>query len=166
MYGYTEAGNRWRQQQELKSQFKEWVGQKFNEGDCFVTLTFKPSIQFDETKRSLDVKHFLKRLNRKVYGKAFELKHAQLKCAPIFEFNCADGIHVHIILERPEYMDRFNGRFEDLVIDTWLEMDNAGVRKAQDARTCYNVDGALGYMTKQINISGHIRFDYNNFYWK
>jgi hypothetical protein len=175
MYRYLGEKNNWVDQrdasinsgQQLRQEFKKWVEPNFKNGDVFVTLTFKPTIKFDEVKRSLDVQKFLTRLNRTVYGKAFDKGRERLNSCPIFEHNYSDGVHVHMILERPAETDRWNGRFENLVMDTWLEMDNAGVRKAQDAGNCFDVSGLIGYMTKQIKTGDKlIKLDANNLHWK
>lgn len=150
----------------LKETFKNWVTPNFKVGDCFVTLTFKPTIKFDESSRSKDVNSFLNRLNRKIYGKAFDNKTKQLRSCPIFEYNYSDGVHVHMLLERPLDKSRFCGDFDKLVIDTWYSMDNAGIKKAQDVRDCYDVHRVMGYMSKQVKTGdSYLKYDVNNFHW-
>lgn len=148
----------------LKDAFKKWITPNFKTGDCFVTLTFKPSIKFDESSRSKDVSRFLIRLNRRIYGKSFDNKVKQLRSCPIFEHNYSHGVHVHMVLERPIANTRFYGDFDKLVIDTWYEMDNAGIKKAQDVRECYDVNSLMGYLSKQVkNGDGCLNYDINNF---
>lgn len=143
----------------------DWIKPNFSDSDYFVTLTFKPYIQFDEAARSLDVKHFLKVLNRKVYGKAYE-RGVRLRCCPVFEFNYSDGLHVHMLLERPTNISRLDLSFEETVIETWASMQNGGVPKAQDVRECYDIKRLLSYLTKQIRTDDKlIRVDANNLHW-
>lgn len=153
--------------QTLPEVFKSWVGENFKVGDCFVTLTFKPTIKFDESSRSADIKRFLQRLNRIIFGKAFDYGHKKLNSCPVFELNYSDGVHVHMLLERPEANIRFDGDFDKLIIDTWYSMKNAGIKKAQDVRTCFDVNGALGYMSKQMRTGNKfIWLDANNLNWQ
>lgn len=147
-----------------RQQMVDWISSHFSDHDLFVTLTFKPDIAFDEAKRSLDVKHFLKRLNRKVFGKGID-RGRQLRCCPIFELNHSDGLHVHMVLERPADTSRLNSSFKQTVIDTWVAMDYTGIPVAQDIRDCYDVKRLLYYMTKQIRTDDKLqRIDTNNLY--
>lgn len=150
----------------LRETFKNWVAPNFKVGDCFVTLTFKPTIKFDESRCSKDVNSFLNWLNRIVYGKSFDKGIKQLKSCPIFEYNYSQGVHVHMLLERPIDNSRFNGDFDKLIIDTWYDMDNAGIKKAQDVRDCYDVQRVMAYMSKQLRIGdSFLKYDVNNFHW-
>lgn len=142
---------------------KKWITPNFKKNDYFVTLTFKPTIKFDESSRSRDITHLLNKLNRIVYGKKFDKRTKQLKSFVIFENNYSDGSHVHMILERPVDQSRFSGEFDKLITDTWHRMNNSGIKKAQDVRSCFDVDGLIGYMTKQIKTANSlIRLDVNN----
>lgn len=144
----------------------DWVSPNFNENDYFVTLTFRPNILFDEAARSLDVRHFLNRLNRKIYGKQFDRGLKRLKCFPVFEFNNSDGLHVHMLLERPADESRLDRAFEATVIEVWTNLNNGGIPKAQDVRDTFDIKRLLSYMSKQIRTSDKlIRVDANNIHW-
>lgn len=153
-------------QQSSQQQLIDWALPHFSDNDSFVTLTFKPGIPFDEAQRSIDVKQFLKRLNRKVFGKQYDKHHKKLKCFPVFEFNNSDGLHVHMLLERPDDTSRLYLPFEATVIETWCSMENTGIPKAQDVQNLYAVKRALGYCTKQIRTPDKLlRVDVNNAHW-
>lgn len=148
-----------------RQQFIDWIAPHFSQRDLFVTLTFNPGIAFDEAKRSLDVKHFMKRLNRKVFGKGTD-RGQRLRCCPIFEFNNSDGLHVHMLLEKPADTSRLSSSFKQTVIDTWVTMDYTGIPKAQDVRDCFDVKRLLHYVTKQIRTDDKLlRIDTNNMHW-
>jgi hypothetical protein len=151
----------------IKKALNDWITPNFKVGDCLVTLTYKPSIKFDEARCSKDVNGLLNRLNRIIYGKSFDKGLKRLRCCPVFEYNQSQGVHVHMLLERPVDKSRFNGDFDKLVIDTWYRMDNAGIKKAQDVRDCYAIQSLMAYMSKQTRIGDNLlKYDVNNFYWK
>lgn len=154
----------------LRETIKNWITPYFKVGDCFVTLTFKPTIQYNEQKRSKDLTMFLTRLNREIYGKAFDKGFKKLRSCPIFEVNNNEVVHVHMLLERPLISSRFTGDFNQLIVDTWYGMKNAGIKKAQDVRTCFDIDGVVNYMMKQIRTGSNfstgysqLKGDFNNF---
>lgn len=140
------------QSPEISAQLVQWIVDAFygqEDSLCAVTLTFRPSIKYDQILRSKDVRHFLNRLNSRVYGKSFS-KGARLKCIPVFESNLSDGVHVHMFLERPMDTNRLGCTFEEAIFSEWSKLDYAGVRKAQDVRDCICVSGWAGYITKEI----------------
>lgn len=140
------------QSPEINAQLVQWIVEAFygqEDSLCAVTLTFKPTIKYDQIHRSKDVRHFLNRLNRRVYGKSFT-NGARLKCIPVFESNLSDGVHVHMFLERPTCSDRLGCSFEEAIHSEWSKLDYAGVRKAQDVRDCFCVGGWADYITKEI----------------
>lgn len=143
---------------EINAPLFQWIVNSFagkEEELCSVTLTFKPSIKYNDILRSKDISHFLKCLNTKVYGKRFVNGKARLKCIPVFENNSSEGVHVHMFLGRPSNTDRLDSSFEDIVMSEWSRLKNAGVSKAQDIRDCFSVEGWAGYITKKI-ISGNM----------
>ena len=147
----------------ITASFKEWISPHFNDKDYFVTLTFRSWVKFDEVRCSADIKHFLKSINRKVYGKANIKKGMQLKCFPIFELNHSDGVHVHMMLQKPNDIARLHMPFEALVIETWQNMRCGGVRKAQDITPCNGVTTRIGYQSKQINTADKLlKMDVHN----
>jgi len=128
----------------------DWIKPSFAPTDCFVTLTYPDYVKYQEVERSADVTQFLKRLNRKVFGKGAEIGKKRLKSCPIFEFNVSDGLHLHMLLEKPTDAPRLEQTFEHTVIDTWTKMKRGGVAMAQDVRSCLNTVDRLIYQTKQI----------------
>jgi hypothetical protein len=151
-------------------QLKKWISPHFKDTDCFVTLTFQPYVKLNEIECSRDVKCLLDRLNRAIYGKAGDVRKKRsrskyLKSCPVFEQNLSEGVHVHMLLERPEDESRFTGDFDKLIIDTWYQLGRSGNKNAQDVRPSYCVEGAVIYMTKQIKTgNGYLNFDFNNIY--
>ena len=147
----------------ITASFKAWISPHFNDKDYFVTLTFRSWVKFDEVRCSADIKHLLKSINRKVYGKANIKNGMQLKCFPIFELNHSDGVHVHMMLQKPNDIARLQMPFEALVIETWQNMRCGGVRKAQDITPCNGVTTRIGYQSKQINTADKLlKMDVHN----
>lgn len=127
-----------------------------------VTLTFKAACKDDAIKRNADIRHFLYRLNAKVYGKA--ARRLTLKCLPIFELNASDGVHAHMILGMEQPSDRLSKPFADVVVDTWIALNCAGVRAAQDVQAIYDLSGWVHYVTKEIESFEKLgRIDWLNF---
>ena len=146
--------------------FKQWVVPHFKEVDThFVTLTFNPNVKFEEVASSAKVSLFLKRLNRRVFGKAYDKGYCGLKSLPVFELNHADGLHVHMLLERPATIKNSTKNFEDLIKEIWCEINYEVIKGAQDIRPCSNLDKLLSYMTKQTRFNDNMRLDFNNFNW-
>lgn len=152
---------------EVQKSIVNWAGQAFHgkENELrAVTLTFRPSYKFKEALRSNDFKVFLKRLNRKVYGKSYVNGYAMLKCFPVFENNLQEGVHVHMFLGTPCDSTRLTEKsFEETVISEWLKMKCAGIKSAQDIRPCNDVIGWAEYITKRItNGNSTIMVDVEN----
>lgn len=152
--------------QNIKDELVKWASVSFagQSSDFFaVTLTFKPSVSYRLVERSKDVAHFLRRLNSRVYGKAYKNGRRQLPCFPVFEQNSSGGVHIHMVLGRPHMGEKPGRPFEDLVIAEWLTLDYAGVAIAQDVQNCYDLQGWLGYITKEITHAGAVdQLDINN----
>jgi hypothetical protein len=147
----------------IKETLMEWILPNFKIGDYFVTLTFKPTVKFDDSRRSKDVTHLLNKLNRIVYGKKFDKRTKQLKSFVMFENNCSDGTHIHMILERPVDKSRYSGDFDKLIVDSWYKMNCSGNKNAQKVLPCFDVNRLIRYMTKQIKNENNLeRLDVNN----
>ena len=165
---HTKTSHNVNNKESIWETYKNWVIPNFKNGDCFVTLTFQPYVRLDEVECSRDVKCFLNRLNRTIYGKAADntRKHKSrksLKCIPVFEENSSQGVHVHMLLGQPDDKSRFDGDFKKLVIDTWYKLGRAGNKKAQDVQASYDIVGVLGYMNKHIKLGDrYLNLDVNN----
>ena len=145
---------------------EEMILPKFKIGDCFVTLTFKEGYKYNEVSYSEKLKKFSQKLNRAIYGKSYDKGRIFLNIVPIAEFSNSQGLHIHILLQRPEPNDRYKGSFEALIKRIWLSMNWGTQSCAQDIRDIYDVEGAVKYITKQIYSSNDaLRFDINNCKW-
>ena len=145
--------------QNVKDELVKWANVSFagQSSDLYaVTLTFKPSVSYRLVERSKDVTHFLRRLNTKVYGKAYKNGRHQLPCFPVFENNSSGGVHIHMVLGRPLTGERLSRPFEEVVMAEWLTLDYSGVAIAQDVQDCYDLEGWLGYITKRITNAGAV----------
>jgi hypothetical protein len=95
---------------------------------CDVTFTMKKGIVIDGTFHRLDygkahraVKELLNRLNRRVYKKSYRRFGKHLACVPVVETGkCGEErMHIHMLLEVPEYMEQDPHGFLDIVLQEW-----------------------------------------------
>ncbi len=144
---------------------QEWASSNFNVNDHFITLTYRQYVNRNEVERSSDIKHFLNKLNRKVFGMAYVKGHIRLKTFPVFEINKSGGLHVHMVVGRPESI-LLSKPLEELAKEAWLSMKCGGSPKAQDVRNCYEVMGLIGYNCKQIKLNDKLlMLDVLNIHW-
>lgn len=129
----------------------EMLSPRFSLNDCFVTLTFNEDVQFHEVKHGEKLNRFYHKLNRAVFGKLYDRGIKKLNSVSVAEYNTSQGLHVHMLLERPAANERFDGDFEELVINTWVATNYGVVKSAQDVRPVHALEGGVEYMAKQIN---------------
>jgi hypothetical protein len=94
---------------------------------CAVTFTLKQGIYWhgyyvrgEPREYSRALNHFMNRLNRKVYGRAFRQHHKRLRIIPVLEKGKGGGWHYHACLERPAHISEF--RFKFLVPFIWRDL--------------------------------------------
>ena len=89
---------------------------------CLATVTLKQGLRTYGLFQSLNcqtvtrvVSEFLHKLNRKVFKNAYRRYGKRLVCIPSIETSINDRLHVHMVLEIPQYMT-----FEDFIkyVDT------------------------------------------------
>jgi hypothetical protein len=95
-----------------------------------VTLTLKQKIQIDDIRGrfelSLDpirvsenTRHFMNRLNQRVFGKGYLRYGNRLSVIPVIEGNSFTRLHVHMTIEKPNYLNL--RQFEILATECWLK---------------------------------------------
>lgn len=139
--------------------------QGFREGDCFVTLTFKPGYRADRITQTKDLEVYLRHLSHKVFGKRFRKKRRQLKCFPVFERSHRDGWHIHMLMERPNDSRLNSAAFDDAVKGVWTRMHCGGTFETQDIRPITDPERLIRYLTKQSQSNGEAlldRIDFGN----
>lgn len=131
---------------------------------CDVTLSLKQIIFQDwkgyerltHTETSKFIKELLKRLNKKIYGKAYRRYKKRLFCIPVIEENKMGRLHIHMFLSIPDYMQYDLDEFCVLVLDTarelrWCESDKHAQNLVRHHIGMHGVEGWIGYMLKDVN---------------
>jgi len=124
-----------------------------------VTLTFKQVTLIDSEAKKC-VRHFMNRLNYKVYGKRFQRHGKKLSILPVFEGNRNVRLHVHLSLEQPESLS-FD-KYSKLIHESWGKT-NFGHRNI-DIQPQY--DGWIGYLLKHKSKSDGVlsSIDWENYH--
>ncbi|ARQ77393.1 hypothetical protein BRW84_01210 [Oxalobacter formigenes OXCC13] len=130
---------------------------------CDVTLSLKPYIfqewgdyeRLSHDEASKFIKELLKRLNIKVYGKAYRRHGKKLLCIPVIEANKMGRLHIHMFLSIPDYMQYDLDEFCVLVLDTakelrWCESDKHAQNLVRHHKGIQDVDGWVSYILKDI----------------
>lgn len=99
---------------------------KLNEFECptAVTLTMKMRAAgqpCDPVKASRNFRHFMNRLNRRVFGNASRRYGKNLRVFPILEVNASGRLHYHIAIDRPERLSI--AAFETMIREQWAQTD-------------------------------------------
>src|SRR5829696_4671104 len=84
-------------------------------GDCgrIVQLTPDGATQ--------NMRHFLRKLNRKLYGNAAWRFGKSVRIFPVLERSHGDRLHYHAVIDRPEHLEA--AEFAELVMETWRTTD-------------------------------------------
>lgn len=123
-----------------------------------VTLTLKQRIEgnncrgrfgssIDPIKVSDNTRHFLNRLNQKVYGKKFTRFNKCLSVIPVIEGNKDIRWHVHMAIEKPVHLT-FE-EFEKLIFENWSKT-TYGYENVR-IRPTYDYLGWIDYMLKNYS---------------
>jgi len=123
---------------------------------CAVTLTVKQAIWSDGYRITADehhcsraFNHFMNRLNRAIYGKAFRRYGKRLRVIPVLEKDGDGRFHFHAAVEHPEHVTAW--RFEMAVRESWCGTDWACDRISIEFRAD---EGWVDYMLKPRQKSG------------
>lgn len=87
-----------------------------------LTLTLKQQIKKQAINvylASANLRHFMSRLNRKIFGNAVRRHNKGLQILPVLEHDTLVRFHNHAIIDRPEEMD-FD-EFKAVVETTWAK---------------------------------------------
>jgi hypothetical protein len=134
----------------------QWLNTRERMERMAVTLTFKRSVlrhepttgrqfweRLDGIKASRNVRHFLNRLNKAVYGAAFNRYGKQLRSLVVMEGGKEKRPHVHLEIERPAHVSV--EEFERLILKCWGE---TAFGYDESKITRYSDDGWRDYILK------------------
>ncbi len=86
------------------------------------TLTQKQVCSYqwiDDARSSENFRHFMNRLNQRVFGNGFTRYGKGLQVLPIQENSASQRHHIHLVISRPDHID-FDD-FKTLADDCWLK---------------------------------------------
>ncbi len=146
----------------------EWVVPFFKQGDFALTLTFKPT--FHQNKLGFQhsfvwayktIGHYLNLVNRKMVGWHSSKPKRRLNYFGTLETNSSNGLHFHIILERPTYMKIPKHESFSVLINEWVGMREGGLKHAQWIEPVRDVKDWVYYITKDLD-SSLMNVDFKN----
>ncbi len=146
---------------DLKEALVSEIRPHFKQGDYAITLTFAPfdkqyksGYKHDLISASSAVTHYLNKVNRMLIGWRPQKPERRLKYAGVFELNELNGLHVHMILEKPSvFMNIEELKVPEHLIKAWVGLREGGKALAQKVEIVTDVDGWLAYMHKGIRES-------------
>ena len=111
-----------------------------------LTLTLKQKFQnhkIDIIETSKNIKHFLNRLNRLLYGNAYKRFSNAVKIFPVIEYDVDKRFHVHAIIDKPDTIDEI--KFYKAIKQSWSKTkfgyDHIHIQTITS-------DGWISYLTK------------------
>jgi hypothetical protein len=75
-------------------------------------------VRLDELSAKKAFHHYMKGLNRKIYGAAFRHQRKRLRVIPILEKSADGRWHYHVAIESPSFM--YATSFGQVAMDLWL----------------------------------------------
>ena len=167
------------QELEFKQSFVNTVSPYFKSGDYALTVTYKsyhnypsyfdsthniqPNSDLNYLKYCLDFKHYMNCINRTFLGAA-KCKSQSLNAVFGIEQSTNEGTHFHIILEAPPTdLIPKNNHVRELT-DLWVGMNRTGNAKGTCITQCFDSDGWLRYIFKEITKNNTPRYD--STYWR
>ena len=111
-----------------RSQFIDWVSLDDWQAPVAVTLTLRQCVSvpngtsavtqwLTDTAASQNMRHFLNKLDRSVFGKAATRFGKRVGCVPILEGGTGKRLHYHAIIDCPR--PELAGYFPLLIAHTW-----------------------------------------------
>lgn len=99
-----------------------------------------------------NTKHFLNRLNQKIFKHAFRRYGAKIQVIPIFEGTLNTRIHIHLIIERPDFikLDEFELMIQDCWTKTQFGYNNIHIKELDNYERWVNY--ILKNRTKQVDL--------------
>jgi hypothetical protein len=110
----------------LQAELRDWYDISQFDHPTAITLTMKQGIpgthgwiRIDKITASQNLRYFLNRLNKKVFGSASHRHKRKLNCLPVIEHDEVRRMHYHLLLDCPEHLS--DQAFETLVRTCWRQ---------------------------------------------
>lgn len=145
---------------EYRQAAQDWIAQYADTdwtGWYSVTLTMRQSrrelsetasgsfrFRLDEIQASQNMRHFLTRLNKTIYGAAFTRYNRRIDVVPVFEYDKSDKLHYHLIIKVPNRISE--DQLRTLILTCWMKT-NWGLWQTKSDKTYSG--GWLRYITKK-----------------
>ena len=100
--------------------------------------------ELDEIQASQNMRHFLTRLNKKIYGAAFTRYNKRVDVVPVFEYDKSNKLHYHLLIKVPNRISEY--QLHTLILTNWMKT-NWGLWE-MDLKDTYD-SGWLRYITKE-----------------
>lgn len=141
---------------------------------CDVTFSMKKAIIIDGTFHRLDygkahraVKELLNRINRRIYKKGYQRFRKRLACVPVVEPGNPDEerLHIHMLLEVPQYMKQDPHGFLDIVLQEWKKCPWSYKKNVvRPLKSDEDVIGWIKYILKNYSANDRILDPANVYY--
>ncbi len=145
---------------EYKDAIKTWVGTITDSSHVAVTLTMKQTAHHQKIDRyiaSNNMRYFLFKINRSIYGNATKRFGKRLDVFAVQETSNWQRLHYHLIIKVP---DRITiEELTNLIQVNWLSADFA--YNENMVKPCYSA-GWVDYMLKKIETTAEIDFENTN----
>ena len=101
-------------------------------------------VELDEIQASQNMRHFLTRLNKKIYGAAFTRYNKRVDAVPVFEYDKSNKLHYHLLIKVPNRISEH--QLNALILTNWMKT-NWGLWE-MDLQNTHD-SGWLRYITKE-----------------
>lgn len=127
-----------------------------------VTLTMRKrasGLTCGHMEASRNFRHFMNRVNRRIFGSASKRYGKKLQVFPVLESNADDRLHYHILVDRPDRITA--AEFDSLIREEWSQT-TFGYHEV-DVKPVHD-DGWLSYLCKGRQKPGGLldSIDWNN----
>ena len=148
-----------------KKRVIDWYNNNEIINPIHITFTHSNDIKKDKIKSSINFKHFLNRINQKIYKNGFKRFNKRLKVFSVFEYDDLTKLHIHSIIEKPSFIKL--DKFKDLVRRNWIKTKYGNVHiHFHQPLNDYETNGWKSYILKHRTKSNKLTdyIDWNNVY--
>ena len=145
----------------LKKSIQDYLNKADLENTLAVTLTMKQKVEtewLDLYNSKKNFRHFMNRMNERVYGNAFKRFQKRIGVIPVIEFSQNNRLHYHLIMECPERVSEV--LLPHMVGSCW-GMTKFGHHQV-DIQKTYSSKW-IDYITKFKSSDDQV--DWDNFHW-
>ena len=146
---------------QLKKSIQDYLNKADLENTLAVTLTMKQKKDaeyLDLYNSKKNFRHFMNRMNERVYGNAFKRFQKRIGVIPVIEFSQNNRLHYHLVMERPERVSEV--LFPHMIESCWRKT-RFGHHQV-DIQKTYSSEW-IDYITKFKSSDDQV--DWDSFHW-